>query len=197
MISLPTDIAPADASPALLDFGGFLEPALGGEVQRIDRMGNRFALDVTMPPLESVTAGRIWVSRLISGKTEGVRMEFPLLSFDPGNPGSPVVNGGGQSGRTLAVRGFSPSYLVREGQFFTHVHAGRYYLYKVDANTAATAGGLGVLPITPMLRAEPSDGDVLLFAQPMIEGFIHGEEWRWQMSIHHMLGLQFEVRESA
>lgn len=197
MIILPTDIAPVDANPALIDFGGFLEPPLGGEVQRIDRMGNRFALEVTMPPLESVEAGRIWVSRLISGKTEGVRMEFPLLSFDPGAPGTPAVNGNGQSGRSLSVRNFAPSYVVKEGQWFTHVNAGRHYLYKVDAQIAASVGGNATLPITPMLRVEPADGDLLLFLAPVIEGFIHGEEWRWNMSIHHLLGLQFEIRERA
>ena len=197
MIVLPTDIGPVDASPSLIDFGGFLEPALGGEVQRIDRLGNRFAIKVKMPPLESVGAGRIWVSRLISGKTEGVRMEYPLLSFDPGAPGAPVVNGNGQAGRSLNVRGFSASYVAKEGQFFTHVRAGRCYLYKVDADTTATAGGQALLPITPMLRVEPVDGDQLLFAQPVIEGFVHGDEWSWNMRVDHMLGLEFEVRERA
>jgi hypothetical protein len=197
VITLPTDPAPFDASPALIDFGGFLEPGLGGEVQRIDRMGNRFSLAVTMPPMRSTAAGMAFVSRLIRGKTEGVRMEFPLLGFNPGTPGTPRVNGAGQAGRSLIVDGFTAGYSVVEGQWFTHVNNGRYYLYNVDGPVTANGAGQATLPISPMLRVEPADNDLLLFAQPLIEGFVHGEEWRWNMSVQHLLKLEFEVRERA
>lgn len=197
MIVLPTDVAPMDATPSYVDFGGFLEPALGGEVQRIDRMGNRFAIEVQMPPFPSADSGRIWVSRLIRGKAEGVRMEYPLLSFDPGTPGAPLVNGNGQSGRSLAARGFTPGYQAKEGQFFSHVRAGRCYLYQLDADAVASGAGLLTLPISPMLRVEPVDGDQLLFAQPVIEGFVHGDEWSWRLGLDHNIGVKFEVRERA
>ncbi len=88
MIDLPTDIGPSSASAALIDFGAFLTPPLGGPVQRVDRMGNRFRISVGMPPMLSASDGRRWVSRLIRGKTEGARMPFPLLDFDPGAPGN-------------------------------------------------------------------------------------------------------------
>lgn len=196
MITLPTDPAPFSAAPGLIDFGGFLEPGLGAEVQRIDRMGNRFALAVTMPPME-VAEAMVFVSRLIRGKTEGVRMEFPLLGFNPGSTGTPRVNGAGQAGRSLVADGFAASYPVKEGQWFTHVNAGRYFLYNIDGNVTANGAGQVTLPISPMLRVEPADNDLLLFAQPLVEGYIHGEEWRWQLSVQRMTGIEFELRERA
>ena len=197
MITLPTSPAPVAAAPYIVDFGGFLTPGLGGEVQRLDRMGNRFGIAVTMPPLESEEDGRILVGRLIRGKTEGVLTQFPLLSFDPGSPGAPLVNGTGQSGKSLICDGFTAGYTIKEGQWFSLIHGGRRYLHNVDAQVAANGSGQATLTISPMLRIEPANNAVLEFAQPMIEGFIHGEEWRWQMSLEHLIGIEFEVRERA
>lgn len=197
MIQLPSLPAPNGASPGYVDFGGFLTPVLGGRVQRLDRMGNRFKLHVSMPPMPSADTGRIFVSRLIRGKTEGVLMEYPLLDFEPGAPGSPLVNGGGQAGRTLIADGFTPNYSIREGQWFSLVHDGQRYLHNVDAGVTANASGQATLSISPMLRVEPDDDDVLEFGKPMIEGFIMGEEWRWEMSLAHHLGMEFEIEERA
>ena len=195
MIELPALAVPNGASPAILDFGGFLRPGLGGRVQRIDRMGNRFKVGFTFPPLPSVDVGRIVVARLIRGKTEGIRMEMPLLSFKPGIPGAPKVNGAGQSGRALICDGFTPYYAAKEGQWFSHHHATGSCLYNVDAQTVMNGSGAGTINLSPMLRVEPADNDVLNFATPIIEGFVAGEEWRWEMSLEHNLAIQFEIEE--
>lgn len=197
MITLPELPAPNGAAATLQDFGGFLTPGLGGEVQRIDRMGNRFKLAVSMPPMPAEPTGRIWTRRLIAGKTEGVRMEFPLLSFKPGSPGEVVVDGAGQSGRTLIVKGATPNYAFREGQPFSIEEGGRHYLHFVDEQALADSGGDATLSISPMLRIEPSDEAVCHFGKPMIEGFIMGEEWSWEMSLAHHIGIEFEIVERA
>ena len=91
-ISLPTDPKPNGATPVLRDFGGVLTPFLGGPEQRINRVGTRFGLRVTMPPLESSVDGRLFVARLNQAKTDRLVMEWPLLDFDPGSPGSPAIH---------------------------------------------------------------------------------------------------------
>lgn len=197
MIELPDWAIPNGASPSLMDFGGFLTPGLGAEVQRLDRMGNRFLISVTMPPAPSHDKGRILVSRLIRGKTEGIRIEYPLLGFKPGSPGAPKVNGGGQSGRSLICDGFTPHYVIREGQWFSLEHAGRHYLHNADAEVVANASGQATITFSPMLRIEPSDNDALHFAKPMIEGFSMGSEWSWQLSIDHNIAIAFDVAERA
>ncbi|AHE55540.1 hypothetical protein [Sphingomonas sanxanigenens] len=195
MIDLPTDIGGVQATPRLLDFGGFLEPSLGGEVQRLNRLGSRFALSVTLPPLESDREGRIWVSRLLRGKTEGARWEYPLLDFDPGNPGSFVVNGAGQAGKQLAVRGGTSRYAFKEGQPLSIFIGGRHYLHFVDSQVIATASGTATIMITPMLRVPPADGDALHVARPMIEGLLMGDETQWQISADRLLAIAFEIHE--
>lgn len=198
MIELPTWAVPNGASPFLIDFGGLLTPGLGGEVQRIDRMGNRTGITVSYPPVLGKDRGRILVSRLIRAKTEGVRIEYPLLDFAPGQPGAVVVDGAGQTGRTLTVRGATPNYAFKEGQPFSVENAaGRHYLHFLDEQVFADATGDAELSISPMLREEFADGDTCHFAKPMIEGFIEGEEWRWRMSIERHIGVDFEIRERA
>lgn len=198
MIELPDWAVPNGAEPFLVDFGGFLTPALGGEVQRIDRMGNRFGVSLSFPPVRGKDRGRILVSRLIRAKTEGIRIEYPLLDFAPGQPGAVAVDGAGQTGRTLVVKDAEPFYAFREGQPFSIENAGgRHYLHFVDGEVIADTNGDAELSISPMLREEFADGDLCHFAKPMIEGFIHGEEWRWQMMLERLIPVQFEVRERA
>lgn len=197
MIELPDWAVPNAATLGYIDFGSFLNPGLGGEVQRLDRMGNRHKLAVGFPPLRSADKGRIFVSRVIRGKTEGVRMEVPLLGFKPGAPGNPLVDGAGQAGRSLVADGFTPNYTIREGQWFSLAHDGRHYLHSVDAGVTANATGQVTLSISPMLRIEPDDNDVLHFAKPMIEGYITGEELMWSLSLEHNIGIEFELVEIA
>lgn len=195
MITLPDFAIPNGCEAALMDFGGFLQPGLGGAVQRIDRMGNRFTISVTFPPMPSKDKGRILVSRLLRGKTEGVRMEYPLLSFRPGSPGNILVNGAGQAGRTLTVDGATPHYAFREGQPFSIEVGGQHYLHFVDAEVIANASGQATLSVTPMLRVEPTDNAPCHFAKPMIEGFVMGEEYRWAMSLDHNIDLTVDIME--
>jgi hypothetical protein len=197
MIELPLDAIPNGATPGYVDFGGFLTPALGGRVQRIDRMGNRFKMAFTFPPFKAADLGRIVVSRLIRAKTEGIRLDVPMLGFKPGAVGYPLVDGAGQSGRTLTADGFTPHYAIREGQWFNHIQGDDCLLYNMDAAVMADASGEAELDLSPMLRIEPADNDVLNFAKPMIQGYVLGEEWRWEWNLAHHVGIEFEVEEAV
>jgi hypothetical protein len=150
-----------------------------------------------MPPLGSEKDGRIFVQRLKRGKTEGVRMEYPLLSFQPGPCGQPVVDGADQGGKLLNLRNLTPHYAIREGQPFALVQPEGRYIYSVDLPVMADAAGKASVQITPMLRAPTIDGGVAEFAKPMIEGFIKGDEIGWEMSLAHDIALSFDIEEYA
>jgi hypothetical protein len=198
MINLPDHPTPQAATPGLVDFGAFLTPSLGGPVQRVERMGSRFRIAVTMPPMPNLDYGRQWVAKLVRGKQEGVRMPWPLLGFDPGSPGDVFVHttaGVGQSGRLLQCNGGTPNYVFREGQFFSLTsRAGRSYLYMVTAETAWVSGGF-TLPIEPMLRVPALENDPLNFGKPMIEGFIMGDSFAWEMALANFVGISFDLVE--
>jgi len=182
----------------LVDFGAFLTPSLGGPVQRVQRMGSRFKIACTMPPMPNPVLGRQWISRLVRGKQEGARMAWPLQGFDPGTPGDPKVSApsGPISGRSLPLNGATPNYIFREGQFFSlKSAAGRHYLYMVTTETIASATGTATLPIEPMLRIPATENNELHFGKPLIEGFIMGEAFQWEMALANFVGMSFELVE--
>ncbi len=195
MIDL-TSLSAQESAPRLLDFGGFLTPTLGGPMQRVDRLGNRHALDVTLPPMRADPEGRVWVSRLKRAKTEGAFMRFPQIGLRNGVSGAPVVAAYVAAGRTVPVAGLQPRCEVKEGQWLSVIHAERRYLYSVDAGVLAGADGTAMLAITPMLRTALSAGDVIELVQPHIEGLIL-EDFGWTIDKARTIGLSFTITEAA
>ena len=178
-ILLPSSPALKTDKIHMLDWGGPLTPSLGGPVQTLLRLGTRHALEFVLPLMRADPDGRIWSSRLRMAKLFGALLPFGQDGFAIGAPGVIVVDGAGQSGMTLNVRGGTPSYAVREGQAFSIVHAGRRYLHFASAQMILDGSGKAAVPIFPMLRIIPTDGDACEFGKPMIQGSLSGNEVAW------------------
>lgn len=193
MIDLPSYPPPASAEPVFIDAGA----TVGATVeQRVEKIGSRFGLSVSMPPMRGDKLGRQWIAKLLQGKSEGVRIAWPLQGFKPGVPGAVKVNGAGQSGRTLVVDGASANYVFRAGQPFNHVPAdGEELLYFIAEEVIANGSGQATLTIEPMLRLEPADNDNLEFGAPVICGFLEAGDLPWSLSIAKWTGLGFGLRE--
>ncbi|WP_394658420.1 hypothetical protein [uncultured Novosphingobium sp.] len=201
MIDLPATPAPNGATPRVLDFGGFLEAPGGAETQRVNQLGNRYAVMFTMPPLPNAREGRIWVNRLLKAMQDGARLAYPLLDFNPGTPNlsdsSPItVDGAGQAGRLLAVQNVQPSYAFLEGQPISLEIAGQHYLDFVAEPVIVGANGKATITLTQMLRKPPNAGAVLHVAKPMIEGFLMGDPVSWEIALQRNFAISFEIRES-
>lgn len=163
----------------LLDWGGALKPQNGGAVQTLMRLGSRFQIMLTLPPMPTEPLGRIWAARLMKGKLYGVIVPFGQDGFTIGTPGSFVVDGANQAGSTINLRGGTPYYGIREGQAFSVYSNNRHYLHMAAANVIASGTGTVSLDIYPMLRVIPSDGDTVSFGQPVIQGSLSGTETKW------------------
>ncbi len=97
---------------------------------------------------------------------------------------SPSLSPLGEAALDYARRGWpvfpcNPRNKRPLGQAFSLVHAGRRYLHFVAAETIVGADGLMTVPIFPMLRVIPDDGDVCEFARPMIQGSLSGNQVKW------------------
>jgi hypothetical protein len=195
-VLLPNLPGMRSAEPQLLDFGGVQQGALGGAAQRLNRLGNRFAISVELPPALSATDGRVYVARLLKALTAGAIYPFPQPDLAIGDPGAPLVNGAGQSGSVLNLKGFIAGYLIREGQFFSIIHNGRRYLHQASAEIAADGSGNVALPITPMLRISPANNAVCEFALPYIEGFVSGDSARWKLLLEPYHSIAFNISEA-
>ncbi|PZP18132.1 MAG: hypothetical protein DI607_05750 [Sphingomonas hengshuiensis] len=198
MIELPDGVHPNGASPALVDFGGVQKGATGGAALRVDRNGNRFRVAMTLPIGRGLSAQRI-VSRLIQGKTKGLKVEYPLQGVDQGYPGAPVVDGAGQAGDTIHLRGLTPHYVAEEGFWLTIYDAtDQGYLHQVGAQSFAGADGKIILSIQPNLRVPFADGTRVELACPTIEGLVEGDEMSWSLALGGLVdSLAFTIEEAA
>ena len=194
-ILLPTDPGPQSWTPRPLDWGGELVPVLGGEVQRLNRLGDRLAVDVVLTPTTDAGQAQAYIARLRRGRREGALLAWPQLNLAIGNPGAPRVDGGGQAGTNLAVRGLTPGYVVREGQFLSLVSNGCRYVHAVAAALTVPASGLATLSLEPMLRVVPANNDSIELAAPRIEGLVSGLDRGWTIDIAGVVGLAFTITE--
>lgn len=199
MINLPAGISLNGGVPALIDFGGVMRPSLGARALKVNRLGSRFRIACSLPPMLNKAQGRVCVSRLLQAKREGMRVAFPLLGVDQSGSGAPVVNGANQAGLGINLRGVTPGWIAREGYWLSIVDAtGQHYLHIVRADSAPAAGTSGLsVAIEPLLRVPFADGATVNFTQPMIEGFVDGDEIGWEMSLAHHVGIEFMIEEAA
>lgn len=193
-IILPTSPAPRTMVPRVIQAGFENSPEWGGPDQRGERMGDRYAFDVTLPPqryLDALDWGDInrW------GDTCVLSIRQPGL--DTGAPGSPLVNGAGQLGTTLVLDGFTPNYVMRKYQWLTVITGSRRYCYRAAAQTIANGGGQMSLPLATMIRVSPADNAVVEIADPKVEGFVTVDENAWTISAEDggLVRLKFTIRE--
>lgn len=195
MLDLPQNPGPANVTFSLIDYGRVITGPLGGADVRVDRAGTRFKLSVNMPAMNTARGAQKYISRLMRGKSEGCRLSLPLGDFKPGTPGLPVVAVDDPQGDTLSMSGFAPSYIIREGQFFSVEHSGQHFVYTAAEDAVCAADGTVELNIYPPLRASYSIGDRCHFLEPKIEGFIEGNEMMWNLAVDQNTSFNYAIRE--
>ncbi len=197
MIELPACPPIKEAVPRYVSFGVDQDPILGGPQSKVLRMGDRWAIDVETYPAEYAEHGMKYLSRLVRGLKETVRLAFPEPGVKPRSYGAPVVASAGSAGTSLPVSGLIPGDVIREGKFFSLVIGGQSYLYQVAvADVVVGAGTTATLQIEPMLRRQPPAGTALDF-EPKIEGFVQGNEQAWNTSRSKYLPFRFTIKERA
>lgn len=167
------------SKPRMVDFGGPLIPPLGGEVQYLERLGTRHAIDITFPTMRAEPLGREWSADLRLAKLYGAIASFGQDGLDVGDPGIVQVDGAGQLGSTINLKGFAANYEMVYGQALSLSVGGRWYLHFAAAATIADGTGKMALPLFPMLRKSPANGDPVEIVDPKIQGSISGNELGW------------------
>ena len=195
-VALPAIPWQAKAKPSLVRFGGPLTPPLGGPMQRINRLGSRFSLQVSLPPMDEGSA-LAW----IAARSQADATNSTLIVNLPNPPaitaiGTPLVNGASQAGILLAVKGLNAGAVVAQGRFFSVAVSGRNYLYHVTAAATADGSGHATLSISPKIRAAMADGASLNFSAPQIEGFDTAPTIEWDVDELVLYGLAFTLMEA-
>lgn len=177
------------ATPHYIDNGGELTGFLG-DMQRINRLGDRSGLSIDCAAVKEEPDGRIWTQKLRLAKKQGALFPWPQPGLKVGAPGAPVVDGAVAGGTSLPIRGLTPAYPIRFGQAFSIIHGGRRYLHFAAAEAVADGSGDATVTIDPLLRVSLSDGDIVEIAKPMIEGLLASGDLAWDIMTEPFTGLQ-------
>lgn len=222
-LTLPSWPGPASVTPRPITSRNEHRPAFGGPVTRNLRPGTRWAWDFVMPPMTYVES-LDWDAILSEDDT--VRIEIPQPGFDTGPTGAPVTDETvappiNQSGRYLAVKNMTPSYVVKQGQWLSVEVDGQLYAYKVRETRLATwpgapdvtfsdgttfsdgsrftqdpiPGGLCLIQLLTMIRKPIPAGTAVNLAQPMVEGFATVDPSSLEIGTDGFVRLRFTIEE--
>lgn len=171
-----------------------LQSSAGGEVQRVSKMGDRFALETSFTLKGDQGIGL--VAKLNANRGSRVRVPVPQ-AIEIGTPGSSVLADGANQGTTLNLKGLPDGYALQPGQFITVVKSGKRYLHQIVEADPADEDGKTAAVIVPMLRVALVANDVVEVAEPSIEGFLQARETEWtQNGWLQSVGVTVKVSEA-
>lgn len=171
------------------------EGVLGGADLDTPRMGDRFAADITTAQLRQDAQSRLLIADLMEGLTADVRIPLRMPNRSRAL-GAGVVDGAGQTGSALKVRGLYRGSGPARGDFFSIVHGDRHHVFMATAQVIADAAGAATIPIWPMLRFITVDGSRVALDAPMIEGRLVGFDGKGvQFARNRAEPLQFSIAE--
>lgn len=170
-----------------------------GAQQVYAHQGEWWALSVELPPLSRANAEEVVGFGLGLNGVEGTFLMAP-----PGNHGgvrgtwsgaSPLVNGAGQTGKTLAIDGLISGRTALRGDWFSLGSGSSTRLHKVVYPSTANGGGQMNLEIWPRLRSAPADNDPLTIAGPLGHWRLR-EPVEWDIGLAMIYGLSFNLVEA-
>ena len=146
-------------------------PQFGGQTQRVARLGSKWSLQVAMRSL-SYVQGAYYMALLEQGALGLVSAPVPQLMSNSGAGTSVVVDGVAQAGTSITLSGFPANFTIPQGSFFNITTNGYPMLYRTTSVETCNGSGIVTLPINPMLKVSPNNGDACNFASPIIVGFL-------------------------
>ncbi len=165
-----------------------------GPVQRIERLGSRWRAVIQFEAMTAAQA-RLWDG--VDVEADTVRWAIPQQELAIGSPGSSVqVNGSGQTGNEIDLKGLPAGYVIRAGQYLSIITGGVSYLYRARAAATASGSGTVTVPIQPLIRAAHLNNDAVNLAAPIIEGFVQsaGRTQAWRRKVVPGMSLVIEER---
>lgn len=192
-VTLPTTPVPRSITPRLITARADLRSAFGGSTQRISRTGSRWAYDVELPPMTAASA-LAWITAL--SETDTCILNIPEPGITIGSPGTPLVNGGSQTGSSLVTDGWTASYVIPQGKWLSVSVSSLLYLHVTTAAVTANGSGQATLSVFPPLRASPADNAALNVNPAKIEGFLNLGDSAYGISVNRLVeGFAFSIEE--
>ena len=148
---------------------------------------------ITLPPIVGTLSINAW--RSLIAKSRGAANDF-RVPVDPvaqsASTATPLVNGAGQTGRTLNTDGWPTSTTVLQaGQYVTINNQ----LLQLTENVTSNGSGVATLTFEPPVRTSPSDNTAIEYKNPYCLMYLV-EEPTLSVETGYVYSLSLNLRES-
>jgi hypothetical protein len=167
-----------------------------GQQQVQDWQASFMEASVSLPALTNGQA-QAWIAFLMAlrGQANVFQLGDPLARSPRGSGlGAPLVDGAGQTGYAVALKGFTASAanVLLPGDW---IQIG-YRAYRTVAPASADGTGRLSLAIWPQLRESPNDGSVVILNNTQGLWRLAQNARKWSITAARVYGMQFEIREA-
>ena len=181
--------------------------ALDRTAQTLEFPGAHWMAEFALPAMHADGAeAEAWAAKLteLSGEAGRFYAGDPWRLVPRGSaavtPGTPLVNGAAQAGKTLVIDGADPSaagYLLAGDYAAVDLPSGGRSLHKMTAAVTTDGSGNATLTIMPPLRESPADGATILLAPATcVMKLIDDGQARWQVDEAGFYTIAFAAVES-
>jgi len=166
---------------------------LTGVVQTLSRPGARWAVTMSFTALDADDRATLQAFLIKLRGQENRASIYDHSHTQRGNlGGTPVVNGGSQTGTSLVTSGWSgDNPVIRAGDYFTV--NGELKMVTADANHTA---GAATISFEPALRASPTNGAALTVSNPTATFMLSGNDVGWSNRPASFSGFTIEFVEA-
>lgn len=190
-VSMPSTPGFVTSKFRLMTNTALFESSYDRTQQTLERPGARWAADFALPPMANADA-RDWVAFLTS--LRGLVGTFN--GYDPSQrtprgtaTGTPLVDGGSQTGRTLNTKGWSTGVtgIMKAGDYIAF--ANRFHMVVEDADSDGS--GDAALSIEPPLRESPAGDAAITVTNPTVIMRLTSDQAEWDVNTALHYGISF------
>lgn len=171
--------------------------------QVVAHQGQRWAASISLPPMKRQDA-ETWVAFLLSlkGQVGTFLLGDPNCQTPQGSAassaGTPLVNGGGQTGDALLIDGLpisATNYLVA-GDYIQLGTGATATLHKVLTNVTTSVSGSALIDIWPNIRTAPNDNAPVVVSGTKGRFRLKENMTQWSINEISSYGITFDCVEA-
>lgn len=201
-LALPSTSGAKQISFTARSVVGSTRSPFSGKQKIYEWPGQWFEASISLPPLPRAEAEE-WVAFLLSlkGKKGTFLLGDPQGTAPRGSaavtPGTPLVNGAGQTGGSLAIDGLpvSVSNYLRMGDWVQLGTGGASQIYKNLENVNTNGSGEAILSLWPNLRSAPADNAPITLTNVTGLFRLSSNAAEWDVDETLRYGLSFAAEE--
>ncbi len=199
-ITLPTAPAPVRVKLTARSTAAMSQSPFTGEQQVYAHQGQWWEAVVEYPVMPRAHAEPILSAlvQLLGRKGTLLLGDADAAVANGSLDGAPVVDGAGQSGQTLATRGWTnnASGVLAAGDYIQVGSGTAQRLYKVLNDANADSAGEATLDIFPRLRESPADGATIVTAACKGTFRLQSDETPWETDNRRLYKIAFAAIEA-